>query len=426
VFKVINENLLIGRVYIGEFPNGLRQFTFAMSRLYSFDQMTVTDHRDLWQSGSVPTSKELEGAWRMDVISNANSVAGLASLGFQLQPDGRLEARYNVLGLMEGLVMPTFVSDHFRLTDFTPFHDEIRMVTPDLMVGKYVTEVPAGLATVLPATSIGVLHAEGPPAERKFGIYYVLTRSTGSVLPTNTLLEPFLNVRMPNGVGMTFDEEMVGWYLAGGGVPEKDEQPSGSTTCSFKLRMTVRDLNEFIEGVAHEAQADGTIHFGSFEGFSPAVIRTDPKRSTFQYLTLDPITREAEMRYSLYFRGLDGQLFRLYGQKFMQKNKAAGVDAIREVLEDYTTLFYSVSQQAEKGEWTRLGVGVLRFRTFEDLPAVGNLAGFLRSFNVTGTQDPLLRLQGQMRFLAFTAQFVQREYDPLALPITRPAAGGQK
>ena len=63
-----------------------------------------------------------------------------------------------------------------------------------------------------------------------------------------------------------------------------------------------------------------------------------------------------------------------------------------------------------------MGLGYLKFRTFEDLAAVGNMVGFLASFQVTGTNDPLLQLQARMRFIAFTAQFVQVEYDPLALP----------
>lgn len=40
--------------------------------------------------------------------------------------------------------------------------------------------------------------------------------------------------------------------------------------------------------------------------------------------------------------------------------------------------------------------------------------GFLASFQITGTDDPVLQMQARMRFLAFTAQFVQLEYDPLA------------
>jgi hypothetical protein len=41
----------------------------------------------------------------------------------------------------------------------------------------------------------------------------------------------------------------------------------------------------------------------------------------------------------------------------------------------------------------------------------------MSSFQVSGTNDPLLQVQARMRFLAFTAQFVQLEYDPLAPPI---------
>ncbi len=40
------------------------------------------------------------------------------------------------MGLMEGLVTPTFLKDHFQLNDFTPFHDEIRKVTADFLVGQ--------------------------------------------------------------------------------------------------------------------------------------------------------------------------------------------------------------------------------------------------------------------------------------------------
>jgi hypothetical protein len=58
----------------------------------------------------------------------------------------------------------------------------------------------------------------------------------------------------------------------------------------------------------------------------------------------------------------------------------------------------------------------LKFRTFEDLAAVSNLAGFLASFQITGTSDPVMQLQARLRFIAFTAQFVQREYDPIGFP----------
>ena len=73
----------------------------------------------------------------------------------------------------------------------------------------------------------------------------------------------------------------------------------------------------------------------------------------------------------------------------------------------------------DDGALTHSALALLKFRTFEDLAAVGNLAGFLGSFTVTGTNDPRLQLQARMRFIAFTAQFVQREYDPLSPDIGR-------
>ena len=58
IFKIINNDLLIGRVYLGEYPNGIRQFTFPMTRVHSFDQMTVDDHSALYAGGSVPTAQD--------------------------------------------------------------------------------------------------------------------------------------------------------------------------------------------------------------------------------------------------------------------------------------------------------------------------------------------------------------------------------
>lgn len=425
VFKVINENLLIGRVYLGEYPNGIRMFTFPMTRSYGFSAMTVEDHRQLFASGTVPAKEELNGAWRMDVISNANQAGGLAWLSFDLKPDGRLESRYHLMGLMEGLVTPTFVADHFRLDDFTDFHDEIRKIDNDLFIGKYVTELPAAVAGLLPASSLGLLHVEGDDRKR-FGMYYLLTRAEKTDVPTTTLLRPLLETHLPDGLGMVFDEEMEGWYSPGvftSGPGRKGDleiaaripdsgKPAGGSDCRFDLRMTVRDLNEFIDGAEHEARASGSISFEQFEGRGPVTFPVDDRRSYFNYLRINPATGEAEMRYHLEFRSDDGRAFTFEGRKYMQKDDSGGPRAMREVLDDYTTLYCHVYEDGTQGR-RELGTGYLKFRTFEDIFAVGNLAGFLRSFQVTGTDDPLLQLRGQARFLAFTGQFVQQEYDPV-------------
>ena len=400
IFKIINHDLLIGRVYLGEFPNGIRVFTFPMTRKYAFGQMTVNDHQALWDSASVPTREDLDGIWRMDAVSNANHLGAAAYLKFDAKPDGRLESRYQLLGLIEGLVIPSFTQEHFQLNDFTTFHDEIRKVSDDFMVGKWITDVPDGLAGLLGGGSLGIFHNQ----DGNFGFHYTLTRVTAGAMPPNRLLAPLLNVRVPDGLGMTFDEEMVGTYSPTGGA---------ETPCSFKVRMTVKDVNEFIDGPEHEARISGAISFGAWEGRNNVTFTLDDRKSLFNYLRVNPQTAEAEMRYHLEFRSDDGRNFVLEGRKYMQKDEAGGIRGIREVLEDYTTLYCEVDERTAGGA-TALGRALLKFRTFEDLAAVGNLAGFLKSFRITGTTDPILRLQAQMRFLTFTGQFVQQEYDPVA------------
>ena len=101
----------------------------------------------------------------------------------------------------------------------------------------------------------------------------------------------------------------------------------------------------------------------------------------------------------------------------LQRATSGGVRNIAEILEDYTTLYCHIRQLLPGGAARELGTGYLKFRTFEDLAATANLAGFLASFQVTGTGDPATQLQARLRFVAFTAQFVEREYDPLGFGV---------
>jgi hypothetical protein len=102
----------------------------------------------------------------------------------------------------------------------------------------------------------------------------------------------------------------------------------------------------------------------------------------------------------------------------MQKDP--DTNAIRDLLGDYTTLYCHVVEKLADGSTRETGIAYLKFRTFENLVAVGSLAEFLASFQVTGTDNPSYQFQARMRFLGFTAQFVEREYDPLALSAAQP------
>jgi hypothetical protein len=329
------------------------------------------------------------------------------------------------MGLMEGLVTPTFLKDHFQLNDFTTFHDEIRKVTADFLVGKYMTPLPAVIGPLVSNSSLGLFHTE---AGGEFGFYYMLTRAAESKLPVESVLSPFLDVQLPDGVGMTFAEELVGWYFPGASTPGQDRAgnltiaaripasgtPAGALACKFDVQMTVRDVNEFVDGYEHEAALKGTISFGAFAGLDSPTFTIDDSASTFNYLRVNPQTGEAEMRYHIVFADAALQRYTLEGVKYMQKDR--GFPPISDVLGDYTTLYAHITQQLPDGSSKEIGIGYLKFLTFEDLAAVSSLAAFLTSFQITGTGDPVMQLQARLRFIAFTAQFVEREYDPLAFP----------
>ena len=414
IFKMINDDLLIGRVYLGEYPNGLRLFTFPMTRQYGFNQMTVADHAALWDTASVPTAAEVEGVWRMDAVSNHNHSGGVAHLEFSNKPDGRLEARYQLMGLLEGMIVPSFLSDHFQLRDFTPFHDEIRKISDDLLIGKYIGALPPGFPVNAATPSLGILQTE-PGGQ--FGFYYLLTRTTQKSIRMLTILRPFLDAQLPDGVGLIFDELMAGSSWAGDPAPKPGTPftpPDGASPASFQVRMIIDDVNSFVEGVEHEARLKGTITFDSLAGQGPGTYTVDESASRFHYLRVNPETEEAEMRYHIEFSTNAGRRFTLDGTKYMQRDGRAGPQIIRQLLEDYTTLYCEITERLAGGATAKTGHAYLKFRTFEDLAAIGNLTGFLASFQVTGTNDPVTQLQARMKFIAFTGQFVQYEYDPLS------------
>lgn len=419
IFKVVSDDLLIGRVYLGRYPDGHRLFTFPMVRSYGLDNMTVPDHQAIWDQGAVPAKEQLSGLWEMHMVSNAHNTGVVAYLKFEHKPDGRLESHYQFLGLIEGLADGSFGQDHFRMDDFTRFHDEIRFVNPDMLVGKYVTDERPAVFNLFGPDSLGLFHREkGADGTTRFGFYYWLKRSTLTKTPAVGFLRPLLDTRLPEGVGMSFDEEMNGYFFPGFTPPPGragDQQiearipisgkPADGEEMSLEMRITARDLNEFIESTEHEARLEGTIRIQNFEGQPGQTICTiNSSKSFFNYLRINPATQEAEILYRIYFFAGVGREYLFSGRKYMQKDARD----VQEIVRDFTTCYGRLTELKTGRE---VGAGLLRFRTFEDPDAVHSFAEYLKSFRVIGTDNPFVQSQAQLRFLAVTNQFVAREYD---------------
>jgi hypothetical protein len=175
--------------------------------------------------------------------------------------------------------------------------------------------------------------------------------------------------------------------------------------CSLEMRMTARDVNEFVEGWDHEARIDGTIRFANFNNQGMMICTINGPKSYFNYLRVNPTTQEVEMLYRIYFFAGPGKEYLFHGRKYLQKD-GRGID---EILHDFTTLYGRLIETATGKE---LGSALMKFRTFEDADALLSFGDFLKSFNVIGSDDPFVQARGMLQFMALTNQFVVREYDP--------------
>ena len=425
VFKMISQDLVIGRAYSGVFPHGVRIMTFPMVRRYAFDHMTVNDFRTLFNDYGVrPDQNLLEGIWQMRTIANSNHSQAVARLTFVAKPGG-LEVHYQFLEILEGQSRVQYTPEQLQLYDFTPLHDEIRMIAPGYMVGKWTTGNIKAFGP-FQRDSLGLIHTEqASDGSKRFSFYYTLQRSsTGVDLPLPSVVANIL--REPVGAGITFDEVMIGDYYDGENLIANDleieqlpQRRGKGIECSFSLKLIIDDLDSFIQGPRHRAKPIGSVHFGEFAGEKNVtyVVETDPEQTFFEYLFENPETKELEMRYSLRFKAGNGQLYLLWGRKFLQRDHQGDV---AEIMHDYTTLYtriYELTQDGKKGRET--GVALLKFRMFEDVESVASLLKFLGSFEVTGTANPFKKVQARNKFNVFTLQAIFREYDPIGAALSR-------
>lgn len=418
ILRIINENLLIGRAYFGVYPSGIKIMTFPMLRVYDFDHMGVEDFRKLFDNYAVePDLALLEDIWEMNAVANSNHSQAVARLAFDSKPDGRLEARFQFLNIFEGISTAKFTPEQLELYDFTPLHDEIRMLSTNYMLGKWAT---GNIKAYGPfhTNSMGLIHTEQQPdGSKRFTFYYTLKRSVATELAPPLLFDRIL--REPVGAGITFEEKMDGDFYPGEKVErdveigELPKTKGKGVECRFQLKMIIENVDAFVEDPNHRAQPVGTIHFGEFAGEKNVTypVIADSQNTFFDYLRENPETQEREMRYSLKFRAGNSKSYLLWGLKFMQRDHQGNIE---EVLFDYTTLFTRIYELNDAGKRQQeVGVALLKFRTFEDVVGLASFLKFLTSFEVTGTTNPFKMIQARNKFDVFTLHFIFREYDPI-------------
>lgn len=142
LLKMVDENTIIGKAFLGEFGRGRELFSFSMSRVYDVDFMTEDDLNTIFASDSlshVPSAGEMRGTWEGMLVSDS-AVTPRTQVFYFDHEDGEIDMRYSFANMLRGRSDVSVSDTLFRFDDPTPFHDEIRLVTPDLAVGKWVSD----------------------------------------------------------------------------------------------------------------------------------------------------------------------------------------------------------------------------------------------------------------------------------------------
>ena len=143
LLKIVNENTIIGKAFLGQFRKGIELFSFSMSKVYDIDFLTKQDLLTLFNSDELshkPTEKELIGRWEGMLVSDSSLTPRSQIFYFDYE-DGEIDMRYSFVNMLHGRSDITITENSiFRLDDQTPFHDEIRMVTPNFAVGLWISE----------------------------------------------------------------------------------------------------------------------------------------------------------------------------------------------------------------------------------------------------------------------------------------------
>lgn len=142
LLKIVDDNTIIGKAFLGQFGRGRELFSFSMSRVYDVDFMTEDDLNTIFASDElshVPSAGEMRGVWEGMLVSDS-AVTPRTQVFYFDHEDGEIDMRYSFANMLRGRSDVSLSDTLFRFDDPTPFHDEIRLVTPDLAVGKWVSE----------------------------------------------------------------------------------------------------------------------------------------------------------------------------------------------------------------------------------------------------------------------------------------------
>jgi hypothetical protein len=173
VMRAGNDGVIVYGGYSGRFPGGTRGFTGVLMRRYSFAQLGVRDHQQLFLKGDRVAPAELKGTWRLSGITTANHATPIGDVTFARGADGKTTVRCEETSKPE-VAIPSLVLDHFTASDASGLERELRRVDAQTIVGRWAADIGPLYARFVSA-SPGLFHRETERGKRRHILKYVLS-----------------------------------------------------------------------------------------------------------------------------------------------------------------------------------------------------------------------------------------------------------
>jgi len=158
LLKIVDLDTIIGKAFIGTPPQGKHILTFSMSRRYYVDFMTEHDHETIYQyHARAPSPDELIGRWVGRLVCDSAVTPVVQVFTYTYDIVGKLRMNYVFGDLLRGVSRVILTPRQMNMYDWTDWHDEVKMVKEDFMVGKWCapwTELPLNFTPGFLSTDI--------------------------------------------------------------------------------------------------------------------------------------------------------------------------------------------------------------------------------------------------------------------------------
>lgn len=193
--------------------------------------------------------------------------------------------------------------------------------------------------------------------------------------------------------GLRFSETMSGYFLE-----DTSDCRLGWTAgrrrrnrIAFRARITIDNLQRFVDEAAHQACLEGHLDFGDLGTGLPF------ENGSFNLFVFDPAAAMRKMVYHFQFHSASGQPYLFHGEKEIHRDRSR-----LEVLRDMTTLFTRI-YHGDSMEGRVAAAGILHFKN-RSLPA---LMASQQALHAAGARE---RLGAHTQFLRFVTRELNAVY----------------